>query len=158
MATKLFLRSTQANGIGATYFDMAATAGSGTATAVVNTAGSGTEIQWTQTAGGSVIQFVSGRAPSGGFTLTTTDISIWAQESGRPIAADATGFSSERLTALRQSLAAARSMMAWSSERLPLKCCGLETSPIRHLPKMTGYCLRSISPMSARWDRVEPAR
>lgn len=81
MATKLFLRSTQNNGIGATYFDMAATAGSSTATAVVNSAASGTEIQWTQTAGGAAIQFVSGRAPSGGFTLTTTDISIWAHES-----------------------------------------------------------------------------
>jgi hypothetical protein len=81
MATKLFLRSTQANGIGATYFDMVSAAGSGAATAVVNTAASGTEIQWTQTAGGSVIQFVSGRAPAGGFTLTSTDISIWAQES-----------------------------------------------------------------------------
>jgi hypothetical protein len=81
MATKLFLRGTQANGIGATYFDMVTTAGSGAATAVVDTTASGTEIQWTQTAGGSVIQWVSGRAPSGGFTLTTTDISIWAHES-----------------------------------------------------------------------------
>src|SRR5687768_8161768 len=60
---------------------MVTSAGSGAATAVVNTAASGTEIQWTQTAGGSVIQFISGRAPSGGFTLTSTDISIWAQES-----------------------------------------------------------------------------
>jgi hypothetical protein len=81
VATKLFLRSSQANGIGATYFDMLTTAGSGSATAVVNSAASGTEIQWTDTAGGSVVQFVSGRAPSGGFTLTSTDISIWALES-----------------------------------------------------------------------------
>lgn len=81
MATKLFLRSSQNNGIGATYFDMLPTAGSGTATGVVNTVASGTEIQWTQTAGGSVLQFISGRAPAGGFTLTSTDISIWAHES-----------------------------------------------------------------------------
>jgi hypothetical protein len=81
VATKLFLRSSQANGIGATYFDMLTTAGSGSATAVVNSAASGTEIQWTDTAGGSVVQFVSGRASSGGFTLTSTDISIWALES-----------------------------------------------------------------------------
>ncbi len=79
--TKLFLRNTQANGIGATYYDMLPTAGSASDTAVVNTAASGTEIQWTKTAGGSVAQWISGRAPSGGFTLTTTDISIWAQES-----------------------------------------------------------------------------
>lgn len=81
MATKLFLRSTQNNAIGATYFDMLPAAGSGTATAVVDTAASGTEIQWTQTAGGAVIQWVSGRAPAGGFTLTSTDISVWARES-----------------------------------------------------------------------------
>lgn len=82
MATKLFLRSTQGNSIGATYFDMVTTAGAGSTTAVVNTVASGTEIQWTQTAGGSLIQWISGRAPVGGFTLTTTDISIWAHESG----------------------------------------------------------------------------
>jgi len=81
MATKLFLRNTQNNGIGSTYFDMVITAGSSTSTGVVNTVGSGTEIQWTQTAGGSLIQWISGRVPAGGFTLTTTDISIWAQES-----------------------------------------------------------------------------
>jgi hypothetical protein len=81
VATKLFLRSTQNNALGATYFDMVAAAGSVTATGVVNSAASGTEIQWTQTAGGAVLQFISGRVPAGGFTLTSTDISIWAAES-----------------------------------------------------------------------------
>lgn len=81
MATKLFLRSTQNNGVGATYFDMGTAAGAGAATGVVNSAASGTEIQWTQSAGGAVLQFISGRAPAGGFTLTSTDISIWAAES-----------------------------------------------------------------------------
>lgn len=80
MATKLFLRSTQANGIGATYFDMVTTAGAGSTTAVVACDGS-TQKQWTQTSGGALIQWISGRAPAGGFTLTTTDISIWAHES-----------------------------------------------------------------------------
>ena len=82
MATKLFLRSTQTNGIGATYFDMLTGAGASSTTAITTTTASGDNIQWTQTEGGSVIQFISGRAPSGGFTLTTTDISIWAHESG----------------------------------------------------------------------------
>lgn len=80
--TKLFLRSSQNNAIGAAYFDMLAVAGSGTVTGVTTTVASGTEIQWTQTAGGTELLFVSGRAPVGGFTLTTTDISIWAHESG----------------------------------------------------------------------------
>lgn len=80
MATKLFLRSSQGNSIGATYFDMLTTAGAGSTTAVVDTDGS-TEKQWTQTSGGALIQWVSGRAPAGGFTLTTSDISIWAHES-----------------------------------------------------------------------------
>ncbi len=82
MATKLFLRSTTNNGIGPSYLDMVVTAGSGSATCVVNTAASGTEIQWTVTDGGAVRQWISGRVPAGGFTLTTTDISIWAHESG----------------------------------------------------------------------------
>ena len=82
MATKLFLRSTQANGIGAAYFDMLVVAGSASTTGVVTTTASGTEIQWTKTVGGTELLFISGRAPVGGFTLTTTDISIWAHESG----------------------------------------------------------------------------
>lgn len=83
--TKLFLRSSQTNGIGATYFDMLAVAGAGATTAVVATTTAGTEIQWTQTSGGAELLFISGRAPAGGFTLTTTDISIWASESGTGI-------------------------------------------------------------------------
>ena len=85
MATKLFLRNTTANGITDTgdgvLYDMLAAAGSASDTDVVNTAASGTEIQWTQTGGGSSIAFISGRAPAGGFTLTTTDISVWCHES-----------------------------------------------------------------------------
>jgi len=80
MATKLFLRSTQTNPFGGIYFDMVPTAGAGAITATVDSVAEGTEIQWTQTAGGALIQWVSGRAPAGGFTLTTTDISIWAHE------------------------------------------------------------------------------
>ena len=89
MSTKLFLRATQANSIGATYFDMLTAAGASATTAVVATTNGGTEIQWTQTSGGAELLFVSGRVPAGGFTLTTTDISIWASESGTGI--DAAG-------------------------------------------------------------------
>ena len=83
MATKLFLRNTTTNGISgaATYYDMVTTAGSASDTAVVNTSAGGTEIQFTKTAGGTLVQWISGRAPAGGFTLTTTDISVWGHES-----------------------------------------------------------------------------
>lgn len=80
MATKLYLRSTQNNAIGSTYYDLLTTAGASEDTAVVNTTASGTEIQFTKTAGGSLVQWITGRTPSGGFTLTTTDISIWLRE------------------------------------------------------------------------------
>lgn len=81
MATKLFLRNTTNNAIGV-FQDMQTTAGSGSTTGVVNTTASGTEIQWTQTAGGTVLEFISGGAPSGGFTLSgTMTFSIWAHES-----------------------------------------------------------------------------
>lgn len=79
MATKLFLRNIQDNAIGATYFDMVTTAGGGTDTATAATTTAGTEIQLTKNA--AVIQWVSGRAPSGGFTLTTSDVSLWLAES-----------------------------------------------------------------------------
>ncbi len=82
MATKLFLRSTHANNIGPNYFDMITTAGAGSTTFDVTTTAGGTEIQWTQGAGAAELLFISGRVPVGGFTLTTTDISIWAHESG----------------------------------------------------------------------------
>lgn len=81
MATKLFLRDTSNSGIG-NFYDMVGSAGSSTSTGVVNTTASGTEIQWTRTAGGTVLEWISGRVPSGGFTLSgTMTFSIWAQES-----------------------------------------------------------------------------
>lgn len=90
MATKLFLRNTTTNGIdgGGTviYYDMVTTAGAASDTDVVDSVASGTEIQWTQeTVSDIEVQWVSGRAPVGGFTLTTTDISIWAQESAMTV-------------------------------------------------------------------------
>jgi hypothetical protein len=86
MPTKLYLRNSATSGITDTgdgiLKDLSTEAGSGVAPlAVVSTAASGTEIQWTDTAGGSTIAWISGLAPSGGFTLTSTDISIWARES-----------------------------------------------------------------------------
>ena len=81
MATKLFLRSTTGNGIGA-FKDMLSAAGAGSTTGVVNSAASGTEIQWTATAGGAVLEWISGRVPSGGFTLAgTMTFSVWCHES-----------------------------------------------------------------------------
>lgn len=81
MATKLFLRETTLNGIG-TFRDMVTTAGASLTTGVVNTAISGTNIQWTKTAGGSVLEWISGRSPAGGWTLSgTMTFNIWAQES-----------------------------------------------------------------------------
>ena len=80
MPTKLFLRNFTLNGI-SNYFDMVETAGSILDSAQVNTVASGTEIQWTYVGGGLNIAWISGRTPAGGFTLTTTDISIWARES-----------------------------------------------------------------------------
>lgn len=82
MATKLVLRNTAANGIGS-YFDMLVDSfGSAADTGVVNTAASGTEIQWTRTAGGTVLEFISGKAPAGGFTLAgAMTFSIWAKGS-----------------------------------------------------------------------------
>lgn len=80
-AVKLYLRSTQTNGIGSTYYDLLTTAGSSADTAVVDTTVAGTEIQFTKTAGGTVAQFISGRVPSGGFTLTSSDVSLWMEES-----------------------------------------------------------------------------
>jgi hypothetical protein len=86
VATKLYLRNSSDNGITDTgdgiVKDLLTEAGAGVAPlAVVSTVASGTEIQWTDSAGGSTIAWISGRAPVGGFTLTTTDLSIWARES-----------------------------------------------------------------------------
>jgi hypothetical protein len=80
MATTLYFRNTTTNGIGS-YYDLIITAGSASDTGVVDTVGSGTEIQWTKTAGGAEMAFITGRVPSGGFTLTDTNISAWCEES-----------------------------------------------------------------------------
>ena len=81
MATKLFLRNTAANAI-SNFYDMVVAAGASAGTGVVNTAAGGTQIQWTRTAGGTVLEWISGRVPSGGFTLAgTISFSIWAKES-----------------------------------------------------------------------------
>lgn len=85
MATTLALRNTTNNGIsvgGSIYYDMVPTFGSAADTAVVDTAASGTEIQWTdETTNDVEVVWVSGRAPAGGFTLTSVDLSIWCHES-----------------------------------------------------------------------------
>ena len=85
MATKLFLRNTTTNGItdsgDGVLYDMVTAAGAAVDTDQVTLTADGTEIQWTQSAGGSTIAWITGRAPSGGFTLTTTDISVWLLES-----------------------------------------------------------------------------
>jgi hypothetical protein len=85
VATKLFLRLTQNNGITDTgdgiVYDLLTAQGDGANTAVVSTAASGTNIQWTITQGGLSIAWITGRVPAGGFTLTTTDISAWCHES-----------------------------------------------------------------------------
>ena len=89
MATKLFLLQTQGNGPVATgYYDLTTSAGSSLDTGVVNTfAGTSSvngtdQAQWTKTAGGQVIAWISGGAPSGGFTLSgTMTFNIWAKES-----------------------------------------------------------------------------
>lgn len=82
MATKLFLRQTTTNGIGSGYLDMLTTAGVGGAGgASVATTASGTEIQFRDGGQVAIVQWISGRTPAGGFTLTATDISVWCQES-----------------------------------------------------------------------------
>ena len=78
MATKLYLRSTQNNVTG--YYDLSTTAGAGIDTCVTNTTAGGTQIQLTKTAGGATVAWIS-RAIGVGFTLTTTDISLWQMES-----------------------------------------------------------------------------
>jgi hypothetical protein len=87
MATKLFLRNTNTaepnvdlSVIGVdTVVDMLTTAGAGVTTFSVNTAAGGTEIIFDVLAG--TVAWISGRAPAGGFTLTSTDISAWMRES-----------------------------------------------------------------------------
>lgn len=87
-ATKLYLRNTQANNIGATYYDLLTTAGASADTGVVNAEAAGTEIQWTKTAGGSLMNFISPRLAAG-VTLTSADLSIWAKEDALTVNAGA---------------------------------------------------------------------
>ena len=85
MATKLFLRNTTTNGItdtgDAVVYDMVIAAGASADTDTVTLTAGGTDIQWTQTAGGNSVAWISGRVPSGGFTLTSADFSGWFEES-----------------------------------------------------------------------------
>lgn len=87
MATKLYLRNTTTNGITDTgdgvVYDLLTSAGAASDTGVVNTTASGTNIQWTKTAGGLSMAWISGRVPSGGFTLTTGDYDLWGHESDK---------------------------------------------------------------------------
>jgi hypothetical protein len=70
VATTLFLRNTTVNGIG-TFRDAITTRGASSTTAVVtNGVGTGINIQWTKTAGGAVMEWVSGKSPIGGWTLS----------------------------------------------------------------------------------------
>jgi hypothetical protein len=81
MATKLFLRDTVSD-LGTissvTYYDLSTTAGSSSTTATaasINTAGTlGFQIS------GGDVRWVSPPLASG-FTLTSTDVSLWLQES-----------------------------------------------------------------------------
>lgn len=87
MATKLFLRNTQANRVYPDdtvrrMLDLLTTAGPSLQTAVVNTAASGTDIWWTKTAGGFSLEWVSPPV-SADFTIATTDtltFNLWALE------------------------------------------------------------------------------
>jgi len=86
VATNLILRNTVTNGVfanGIVYYDMLVDSfGTTIDTGVVDTVASGTEIQWTKgTVGDAEIQWISGRVPAGGFTLTdVTAIQIWCEE------------------------------------------------------------------------------
>lgn len=80
MATTLYIRDSTAVISG--FRNMLITRGASVTTGVVNTVASGTEIQWTKTAGGSVLEWISGRVPAGGFTLAgTMTFNIWGVES-----------------------------------------------------------------------------
>jgi hypothetical protein len=85
MSTQLFLRNTlAAYGFSVGFHLLASTRGSGVTTSVTDTVGSGTQIQCTDISGGSgiVLSWLSGRVPSGGFTLSgTMTFNVWALES-----------------------------------------------------------------------------
>jgi hypothetical protein len=79
--TTLYLRSTTAAGIG-TFFDALPTAGTAASTGIVNTTAGGTDIPWTRTAGGTALEWISGRSPAGGWTMAGAfTASIYAMES-----------------------------------------------------------------------------
>jgi hypothetical protein len=81
MATKLFLRDAKTNAIGV-FRDLSTTAGSGVAPlGEITTIASATEIQWKNNGEVELLEWISGRAPVGGFTLSgTMTFSIWARE------------------------------------------------------------------------------
>lgn len=86
MATKLWLRRTTTHGITDTgdgvvwrMDEGVETPGPGE-TVITTATASGTNIQCTRTAGGLTIAWISGRVPSGGFTLTSGDAGIRAIE------------------------------------------------------------------------------
>lgn len=90
MATKLVLRNTEnaspnvdlgVLGLGIVYDMLVDSFGAVADTGVVATVAGGTEILLTKTSGGSTIGWITGRVPAGGFTLTSTDISVWWKES-----------------------------------------------------------------------------
>lgn len=88
--SRLHLRNTQANAIGANYYDWLTVAGTIADTAVVNTTVAGSAIPFTKTAGGANIKWITQRLGVGGATITSHDISLWGLESSALINA---GFS-----------------------------------------------------------------
>lgn len=80
MATKLFLRDTVATAVSTDSYYMSTSAGTSTAGMTVVSTTSTAGQQWTTSTGTGVIRFVTGPADTA-FTLTNTDISIWAIES-----------------------------------------------------------------------------
>jgi hypothetical protein len=83
MATKLFLRNTLTLGRdndGFIWQDMSSSAGSSLVSVTAPTSAGGTQIAFTN--GTTQVNFVSGRVPAGGFTLSgTMTFNIWALES-----------------------------------------------------------------------------
>jgi hypothetical protein len=81
MATKLILHETKSTGQGVLRDMLAGSQGPSLQSGVVTEVASGTQIQWTKTAGGEALEWVSGRVPSGGFTLSgTMTFNLWAKE------------------------------------------------------------------------------
>lgn len=85
MATQLKFRHTTTNGITDTgdgiVYDLLDAFGSLTRNLTTATIAGGTNIQQTDSNGGPTVAFISGRVPTGGFTLTSLDVSIWQNES-----------------------------------------------------------------------------